>query len=109
MDEAKKLHVIPILRLATEADTSNTKVWREPTEYDIVNFANFLNSLNWPVKNRYIVVFNEVNRGDEWGASLSADEYAHILVFAIDVFKSKSPNFFMINAGLDNAAPNAPP
>lgn len=109
MYEAKKLHVIPILRLATKGDIYNTKVWKKPTESDIVDFANFLNSLNWPVKNRYIVVFNEVNRGDEWGGSLNVGEYTHILVFAIDIFKSKSPDFFMINAGLDNAAPGLPP
>jgi hypothetical protein len=109
MDDAKKLHVIPILRLATEGDNSNTKVWRKPTESDVVDFANFLNSLNWPVKNRYIVVFNEVNRGDERGGRLNVDEYTHILSYAIDVFKSKSADFFMINAGLDNAAPGSPP
>ncbi len=109
MDDARRLHVIPILRLATEADPTNSKVWRRPTEKDVIDFANFLNSLNWPVKNRYVVVFNEVNRGDEWGGSLSADEYAHMLSYAVDVFKSKSQDFFMINAGLDNAAPNAIP
>ena len=109
MDDSKKNHIIPILRLATEADPSNPKVWRKPTEYDLIDFGNFLNSLDWPVKNRYIVVFNEVNRGDEWGGNLNADEYAHMLSYAVDVFKAKSPDFFMINAGLDNAAPKAPP
>ena len=109
MDDAKGRHVIPVLRLATEGDPTNSKVWRKPTEKDVADFANFLNSLDWPVKNRYVVVFNEVNRGDEWGGSLSADEYAHMLSYAIDVFKSKSQDFFMINAGLDNAAPNVVP
>lgn len=109
MNSAKRNHLIPIIRLATEGDYFNTKVWRKPDENDIVDFANFLNSLEWPVKNRYIVVFNEVNRGDEWGGSVNPTEYANLLNYAITVFKTKSPDFFMINAGLDNAAPNALP
>lgn len=106
MDRAKELHVIPILRLATEGDYFNTKVWREPTASDILDFANFLNSLQWPVKNRYIVVFNEVNRGDEWGGAIDPAAYADLLYYSSLVFKERSQDFFIISAGLDNAAPN---
>lgn len=106
MNEAKKLHVIPIIRLATEGDYFNTTVWRKPTKEDVLDFANFLNSLVWPVKNRYVAIFNEVNRSDEWEDSLSPEEYAEILSYAAKVFKSLSPDFFIISAGLDNAAPN---
>lgn len=106
MDECKKLKVIPIIRLATEGDYFNTKVWRKPKEEDILDFANFLNSLDWPVKNRYIIVFNEVNRADEWGGELNPKEYAELLSYAFSVFKSKSDEFFIISAGLDNAAPS---
>lgn len=109
MDDAKKLHVIPILRLATEGDYFNTKVWRKPQETDIVDFANFLSSIDWPVKNKYIIVFNEVNRGDEWGGGVNPVEYANLLAYAINVFKSKNQDFFIISAGLDNAAPQSPP
>ncbi len=52
MDEAKKRHVIPIIRLATEGDYFNTKVWRKPTPADVLDFANFLNSLTFPTKNK---------------------------------------------------------
>src|SRR5947209_6699716 len=48
MSSAKKYHVIPLLRLATEGDYFNTKVWRKPTYLDILDFANFLDSLDWP-------------------------------------------------------------
>src|SRR5882724_2789065 len=106
MHDCKKYHVIPILRLATEGDYFNTKVWRKPQLIDIIDFANFLNALDWPTKNRYIIVFNEVNRGDEWGGETNPQEYANILSFAVTVFKSKSPDYFIISAGLDNAAPN---
>ena len=106
MDNAKRNHVIPIVRLATEGDFFNTEVWRKPTETDIIDFANFLDSLDWPIKNRYIVIFNEVNRGNEWGGKANPGEYADLLNFAVTVFKSKSNDFFVIPAGLDNAAPN---
>lgn len=106
MDDAKKYHVIPIIRLATEGDYFNTKVWRKPNESDVLDFANFLNSLNWPTKNRYIVVFNEVNRSDEWGGLANPVEYAQLLSYTVSVFKSKSEDFFLIAAGLDNASAN---
>jgi hypothetical protein len=105
MDNAKKNRVIPILRLATEGDYFNTSVWRKPKHEDIIDFANFLESLDWPTKNRYVVVFNEVNRSDEWGGTANPAEYADLLSFAVTVFKSKSQDFFILNAGLDNAAP----
>lgn len=105
MDRAKTLHVIPIIRLATEGDYFNTKVWRKPTGEDILDFANFLSSLNWPTKNKYVVIFNEVNRGDEWGGSPNPFEYANILEYTGIVFKNKDTDFFVISAGLDNAAP----
>lgn len=106
MTNAKKYHLIPILRLSTESDPANTQVWRKPTSTDVINFAQFLNTLNWPVQNRYVIVFNEVNRGDEWGGSTNPTEYAQLLSFAVTVFKSKDPNFFIISSGMDNAAPS---
>lgn len=106
MDDCRKYHIIPIIRLATEDDYFNTQDWSTPTDNNIVDFANFLNSLNWPTKNRYIIVYNEVNRADEWGGQVDPAGYANLLSFAVKEFKSKSPDFFIISAGLDNAAPN---
>lgn len=106
MDQAKQLHVIPIIRLATEGDYFNTKVWRKPEFSDVLDFANFLGSLNWPTKNRYIVVYNEVNRGDEYGGEPDPADYAQLLSYAVSVFKARSQDFFIISAGMDNAAAN---
>lgn len=106
MNDAHRLKITPIIRLATEGDYFNTKVWRKPNDADIADFANFLNSLEWPTKNRYIVVFNETNRGDEWGGEPDASEYAKLLSFAVTVFKSKHQDFFIISGGLDNASAN---
>lgn len=109
MNKAKELHVIPIIRLASEGDYFNTKVWKRPTPEDIVDFANFLDSLIWPTKNKYVIIYNEVNRADEWGGIVNPKDYARLLSFSVNVFKSKSDDFFIISAGLDNAAPEKPP
>lgn len=107
MIDARERHIIPIIRLASENYYFDTRVWRKPQYDDIVDFANFLNSLDWPVKNRYVIVFNEVNRGDEWEGNPNPSEYANILSFAVRTFKSLSGDFFVISAGLDNAAANS--
>lgn len=107
MDEAKSLKLIPIIRLATAADLENTAVWAKPTKTEILDFANFLNSLNWPIENRYVIVYNEINRFDEWaGEAPNPREYADLLSYAVEIFKERNPNFYMIMGGLDNAAPN---
>lgn len=106
MDECKKHHLIPIVRIATEGDYFVEGSWEIPSKYYVIDFANFLNSLNWPTKNKYIVIFNEQNRGDEWGGTPDPSSYADILNYAVDIFKSRNSNFFIIFGGLDNAAPN---
>jgi hypothetical protein len=104
MDSCREKHLIPLVRLATDGDYFNTVSWSKPTEADVLDFANFLNSLNWPTKNRYVIIYNEVNRGDEWGGSPQPAEYANILSYASDAFKQRSDEFFVISAGLDNAS-----
>jgi hypothetical protein len=106
MDDCKNLHLIPIIKLASEGDYFNTKVWRKPLLSDVLDFSNFLSSLNWPTKNRYIIVFNEVNRADEWGGNVNPSDYAQILSYAVTVFKSNSQDFFIISSGMDNASAN---
>lgn len=107
MDSAKKLHVIPLIRLATQPDPANTAVWSKPTDYDLVDFANFLSSLSWPTKNKYVILFNEVNRSDEWGGSPpNPTEYAETVASAHDIFKSRDKDFYLILGGMDAAAPN---
>lgn len=103
MKQCKKLHLIPIIRLATFPVTN---YWPKPTNFDLVDFANFLDSLDWPTKNRYIIVFNEPNRAEEWGGDVNPAEYARTLSSAIEIFKKRGPDFFILNAGLDAAAPN---
>lgn len=107
MDECKKYKIIPLVRLATEPFAHNTHVWRKPTDYDSVDFANFLSSLSWPTKNKYVILYNEVNRSDEWGGEApSPSEYAEIVVYAHNAFKTRDQSFYLILSGMDAAAPD---
>lgn len=104
LDQCKDKKVIPIIRVATVPEGSN---WAEPNSFDLVDFANFLGDLSWPTVNQYVVIFNEVNRSDEYGGFVSPEKYSDILSNAIDIFKAKSPDFYILPAGLDNAASNS--
>lgn len=94
-------HVIPIFRLATEFDKSG--YWQKPADEDAGNWADFLSKLYWPTKNRYIQIYNEVNRASEWGGNVDAADYAKELNKTIDSLKAKSADFFVLNAPLDLA------
>lgn len=103
MEESRRLHLIPILRIATFPVEDR---WTAPNEYDIVDFANFLDELPWPIANRYIVVYNEPNHGNEWGGFVDPAEYARVLDRAMAIFRQKNADFYMISAGLDASASN---
>jgi hypothetical protein len=91
----------------TDPYWANTHVWRKPSTHDLIDMANFLNSLHWPIENRYVIVFNEMNRFDEWGGDTpNPEEYTDIFNTTIDIFKERNEDFYMIMGGLDNAAPN---
>src|SRR3989344_4750666 len=101
--QAGKLHVIPLVRLATYPDGGT---WVRPNVYDLVDFANFLNDMPWPTKNRYIILFNEPNHAKEWGGGVDPQQYATLLLDARDIFQSRSSDFFLLTAGLDMSAPS---
>ncbi len=61
-DRIRKLRLIPIVRIAT---TQTDDVWEKPQLEDINNWVYFLNSLNWVVKNRYVIIGNEPNHAAE--------------------------------------------
>lgn len=103
LDKCREEKIIPLIRIATVPEGAN---WAAPNDYDLVDFANFLGDLKWPVQNRYIIFFNEVNRSDEYGGFMSPEKYADILNNAVDIFKARSEDFFILPAGLDNASSN---
>ncbi|MBI4100028.1 GTP-binding protein, partial [Candidatus Microgenomates bacterium] len=104
MEDARRLHVIPILRIASFPVGDH---WMAPNEYDLLDFANFLDNLPWPTKNRYVVIYNEPNHKNEWGGFVYPEEYAHVLDRAVDIFHKLNSDFFVISAGFDSSAPNS--
>lgn len=102
----RRNHLIPIVRIATK---QLNRHWETPKEEDAKDWAEFLNKLNWPVKNRYIIVYNEPNHGKEWGNAADPVSYAQILNQTIDALKAESEDFFVLNAGLDASTPHKPP
>jgi hypothetical protein len=94
---AKKL--IPIIQLH---DVDPDK-YKEQTD----NAADFLNQFMWPIKYRYISVYNEPNDAAFWYGTVNPKEYAHILDYTIDAFKKESPDFFMLNGALNTSTPTS--
>ncbi|HLD11564.1 MAG TPA: hypothetical protein VJB91_01525 [Patescibacteria group bacterium] len=102
-DRLESLHLIPIIRLAT---LPNGDTWEKPVSEDATNWANFLNSLSWPVKNRYVIIYNEPNHAKEWGGVIQPSEYAVVLNETAQALKEENPDFFVLNAGFDASAPS---
>lgn len=103
-DDCRRLHLVPQVRIATQIDGQN---WTKPSLADAQTWATFLDSLNWPVKNQYVIIFNEPNQAKEWGGEINPEEYAQILSEYYSKFKAQNPNFKILNAGFDLAAPNS--
>ena len=102
----RRQHLVPIVRLATHPDGGR---WVRPFENQESAWAEFLDKLNWPTKNRYVTIYNEPNHATEWGGTVDARDYAKTLNKTIDALKAKNPDFFILNAGLDASAPQKLP
>ncbi len=105
-DLLREYHLIPIIRLATRAEGEN---WRRPEKKDAGDWVSFLDSLNWVVKERYIVLFNEPNHGSEWGGEIGAKDYGEVSFEFAKKLKEKNKDFFVMLAGFDASAPSWPP
>ena len=105
-NDLRRRHLIPIVRLATKPLNAH---WERPYEKEYEAWADFLDSLIWPTKNRYVVIYNEPNHGKEWGLETDPASYAVVLNSTIDALKTKSDDFFILNAGFDQASPHKPP
>lgn len=105
-DDLRRRHLIPLVRLAT---TPEGNFWKRPDIGEAQVWADFLDSLNWPTKNRYVIIYNEPNHAKEWGNKVDARDYAKVLDQTITTLKSKNGDFFVLNAGLDASAPQQPP
>ncbi len=102
----RSLHLIPIVRLATVPEGEN---WKKPNKDDAEDWVNFLDSLNWVVKDRYIVLFNEPNHATEWGGKVDPTDYADVAKTFAEKLKSKNSDFFVMLGAIDASAPQLPP
>jgi len=94
-----KKHLIPVIQL-----------WDvEPTNYASVTeeAAVFLNRFLWPIKQRYISVYNEPNDQKFWKGTIDPSGYAEVLDYTIDVFKAENENFFVLNGAFNASAPTS--
>lgn len=106
-DNCRKYHIIPIIRLSTISDAKGN--WKRPENSDIDHLVSFLNQLNWPTKTRHVILFNEINHATEWGGEVNVKNYADTAIYASQKFKDTNPDFFILGAALDLAAPSKPP
>lgn len=105
-DQMRELHLIPIVRLAT---TPIGDAWRKPETKDIQPWVDFLGSLNWVVKNRYLVLFNEPNFSKEWGNKVDPEDYADLTLRFSQALKENNQDYFVMMAGLNATAPHSLP
>jgi len=95
-EQVNERHLIPIIQLWDV----NTKDYKDQTKKS----AEFLDSFLWPIKNRYISVYNEPNDEKFWGGKVDPENYAKVLDYTIKTFKKENSNFFMLNGGFNVSA-----
>ncbi len=105
-NDLRRRHLIPLVRIATEPEGN---YWKIPYNGEEQAWADFLDSLVWPTKNRYVIIYNEPNQGQEWAGKVDPASYAQVLDKTITALKNKNPDFFVLNAGLDASAPDKYP
>jgi hypothetical protein len=99
----RRLHLIPLVRLATHTEDDG---WVKPKEDDIHDMVRFLGTLNWPIENRYVILFNEPNHAKEWGNTLDPEDYAKVALSYARELKAASEDYFILPAALDVSAAN---
>jgi hypothetical protein len=105
-DQAYRLKIIPIVRLATRFDHS-INAWQIPSRKEITDLARFLSNLNWHQNEKFVIVFNEVNHAAEWGGKIDPLLYGGILKFTSNWFRSEGRNYKILPAAMDLAANNS--
>lgn len=103
-DKMRRLHLIPIIRIATRQFNDG---WEKPNLGEIDGWVSFFSSLNWVIKNRYLVIGNEPNHASEWGGEINPEEYSDYLNTFSQKLKKASTDYFILPAGLDASAPNS--
>lgn len=103
-DELRRKKLIPIIRIATVYNGEN---WVIPEVEKLDEWVDFLNSLNWVIENRYVIIGNEPNHSKEWGGKIEPEKYAEYLRNFSEKLKKSNSDYFILNAGFDQASPNS--
>jgi len=103
-DKMRRLHLIPIIRVATSQSDGG---WEKPNFDEIDGWVSFFNSLNWVVKNRYVVIGNEPNHALEWGGEINPEEYANYLYTFSQKLKNSEEDYFVLPSGFDASSSNS--
>jgi hypothetical protein len=97
-DDLNRLKLIPVIQL-----------WDvNPDKYETQTrqAAQFLDSFDWPIKPRYISVYNEVNDKRFWNGKIDPKRYAEVLDFTIDTFKLENKDYQIMNGAFNVSAGN---
>jgi hypothetical protein len=96
-EQLNNKHLIPVIQL-WDVDLDD---YKEQTK----EAAEFLNKFVWPIRHRYISVYNEMNDSKFWYGKVDPVGYAQILSYTIDSFKDQNNDFFMMNGAFNVSAP----
>ena len=102
-NKAKEQKVIPLVRLTSKFEDG---AWKVPTRKDLIVQIDTLAKLTWPTDKKHIMIYNEVNHSKEWGGTINPEEYARIFEFSARWAHTSDPNFIVMPAAMDLAAPN---
>jgi hypothetical protein len=94
-------NIIPIFRLTGQFKNGS---WEIPNRRELINLIDFIENLECPHSDLYIIVFNEMNHAGEWGGKINPVSYAKVLKFTYNWAKSESKNFIVLPGALDLAA-----
>ena len=112
LDLCAKLHLKPILRLATAYD-QEAGWWIAPQPDEdgtcrsiATRYAGFISALQWPTTEHHIIVGNEPNHGNEWSGRPNPAADARFLVDMANALHTADPDARVLNAGFDPYTPN---
>lgn len=96
-DQLISKHLIPVIQL-WNVDVDDYKK-------ETKKAAEFLNKFIWPIKYRYISVYNEPNDDKFWYGKADPEQYAKILDYTIKTFKDTNSDFYIMNGALNISLP----